>query len=507
MRWLVALTGLFIATFALIALSGPGRIDIVDGQTRYEVARSLALHGDPIVRNPRVWFSVFPGRDGQRYSYYRLPHSVVGAPAIWIADLLGPESEMRRQFCFVLVSAGAAAALAAVYAMAFRDQGLSKKSACLWAIAGIVCTPNWFYATSTFDEIFGALTLVATVVAAQRSRTGRSVGWLVIAALLLGLAFNVKQPLGAFVLLAMALADDPRQSRKVRCGRAAVLAGGAALSVAFHIGYFRWLFPQSMSSIHGDMLKHYAPLYSGDPLSALWALAVSPGAGVFWYCPAIVVALAGLSPHWRENPRAAWAGLVASLAFIGMVCSLTTFKGDPAWGPRYLTPLAALGWLLVPAGAARLPRPITGLVLSVAAGIQVMALSVDPHRLFLEHRLPGAVLSAKLNFEPALSHLVQRPRELREVITSNAAKAADFTPADLPTSAPPLVEHIALDGRGPQRYVIFDTLRPWWVSFQHLPPSARPVRLHVDLLVFGGLFVCGLAMIGVGIKSARRATP
>ena len=38
LRWWIAEAGLFLTVFAVVALSGPGQIDIVDGQTRYEVA-------------------------------------------------------------------------------------------------------------------------------------------------------------------------------------------------------------------------------------------------------------------------------------------------------------------------------------------------------------------------------------------------------------------------------------------------------------------------------------
>ena len=78
--WLAA-AGLGLSVFATVALSGPGRFDNVDGQTRYEVARSLVDHGDHVIRNPSVWFGVFPGRDGQPYTYYRFPQSFLGVPA------------------------------------------------------------------------------------------------------------------------------------------------------------------------------------------------------------------------------------------------------------------------------------------------------------------------------------------------------------------------------------------------------------------------------------------
>src|SRR5438552_6493980 len=87
--WALALAGQFVFVFAAVALSGPGRIDIVDGQTRYEVARSLVAHGDSVIRDQRVCFWVFPGRADQRYTPYRFPQSVLGAGAIALADATG----------------------------------------------------------------------------------------------------------------------------------------------------------------------------------------------------------------------------------------------------------------------------------------------------------------------------------------------------------------------------------------------------------------------------------
>src|SRR5437763_8975652 len=103
--WWGALAGLFLVVFAAVALSGPGRIDIIDGQPRYEVARSLVDHGDVVIRDLDIWWTVIPGRRGQLFTAYRLPQSLVGVPAVLLADLTGPTSEGRRHFFFVLTSA------------------------------------------------------------------------------------------------------------------------------------------------------------------------------------------------------------------------------------------------------------------------------------------------------------------------------------------------------------------------------------------------------------------
>src|SRR5215212_5744548 len=111
-RWALAL-----AVFGVVALTGPGRIDIVDGQTRFEAGRSLVEHGDTALRDPRVQFSRFPGRDGLDFSLYRFPQIVVAAAAVLVADATGPASEGRRHFVFSLHGAVVCGLLAVLYAV------------------------------------------------------------------------------------------------------------------------------------------------------------------------------------------------------------------------------------------------------------------------------------------------------------------------------------------------------------------------------------------------------
>src|SRR3954471_11404418 len=198
--WPLALSGLFLFVFGVLALTGPGRIDIIDGQARYEVARSLLDHGDVQIRDPDVWFPILPGPDGKIYTNYRLPHSALGVPALVLADLAGPPSEARRHFDFVLLSAAAGAALAVAYAVCCAGHGCSPRTAVLWAAAGVFCTPSWFYSTSTFDDIFGAATVVLGLTWAWLSRERGSVVWALLAGLAVGAAFNWKPPLALFLL-------------------------------------------------------------------------------------------------------------------------------------------------------------------------------------------------------------------------------------------------------------------------------------------------------------------
>ncbi|HET6880546.1 MAG TPA: hypothetical protein VFI31_10350, partial [Pirellulales bacterium] len=170
---LLSLTGLGLYVFAVVALSSAGRIDVIDGQTRYQVARSIVEHGDSVVRDADTWFAVFPGRNGDRYSNYRFPHTFVAVAAILAADASGPVQEIRRQFFFALSGALLCGAIAVLYACWFRRAGHSRLASLTWAAGGVFCTPIWYYGTTAYDEVLGTLVVLAAIYAAHFVYQGR----------------------------------------------------------------------------------------------------------------------------------------------------------------------------------------------------------------------------------------------------------------------------------------------------------------------------------------------
>src|SRR5262249_6882706 len=161
---------------------------------------------------------------------------------------------------------------------------------------------------------------------------------------------------------------------------------------------------------------------------------------------------------------------------------------------RYLTPVFALLWVFAPAGTTLLRGRFVALVLTFGFLVQLAALSVDPHRLYLEKELPASfyVVEPWLYFHPAASHLVNRPREIAEVLSPQTGPAQTYSP--VPPSHPPTFAFPVIDKleEGPQaiaRYHVLNAPRPWWISQQFLPPEERPVALlpTVALLLCVGL--------------------
>ena len=310
--------------------------------------------------------------------------------AILAADATGPVSEARRQFFFSLTSAVASAVLAVTYAALFRRLGLGPRASLLWAAGGIFCTPNWFFGTSTVDDVASARPPWS-----WRSRLARGSRQLhprvgaVAAGLALGLAFHCKEPLGIFILPVMAALYKPGASWRSQWGRLAIVPAMLAGAVAAYKGYDWYKFPPGSTAGHAALLKYYVPVWSNDPLFGLVALAISPAAGVLFYYPPVLIGIAGFR-SWYRSERLFCLSLCAAIAvFVLFICSLTFFKGDTSWGPRYLTPVFAVLWIMAPAGSRQMRTWMVVALLATGSLVQLEALSIDPRRLYMEHGLPS----------------------------------------------------------------------------------------------------------------------
>lgn len=504
-RWRLALMGLFLFVVAVVSLSGPGRFDIIDGGPRYEVARSLVEHGDIVIRDPDVTFSVLPGRDGHRYSAYRWPQSFAGAFGIWAADATGPHSEMRRQFFFTLTSAVVCGMLAICYALWFRRLGHPVAVAIAWALAGIFCTPNWFYGTSVFDDILGTLAVVLALTLAWYGRDNKPRLFAGLAGLALGLAFNCKQPLGLFVLPVLALTVQPGQNRRRWVTRMGLVLAGLGVGMMLYKGYEWYKFPPGTTSDHPRLLAQYVPVWPGTPAIAVLVLLLSPAAGVFWYCPTLLLSLLGMGQWLRAHKSFVVALLAACIGFTAFICSMITFKGDLSWGPRYLTPIFAVLWMFVPMGASLRSRLYGGTVLALGLLVQLLGLSVDYHRLYVEMRFPSAFYYGypQIYFNPRAAHLVNRPREIWEILTAQQL-AADYSPAVQPTAAMPCPERFESGPEAVQKYRVLNSFRPWWASMTFLPPQQRPVALGATALCLVAVSALGAALMVLGLWTCPR---
>src|SRR5262245_10454902 len=227
--------------------------------------------------------------------------------------------------------------------------------------------------------------------------------------------------------------------------------------------------------------------YSGHFWWGLAGLSISPAAGILWYCPSVLLAFEGLRRERATNSRIVSAFAVSGLVFFGFIASLSFSKGDPAWGPRYLTSLYAAFWLFAPDGARRFRLRDTAVLLTLGFVVQILALSVDPERLPLERKVPsmfGAYYPV-LYFDASLAGLLNRPREIVEIWRRRNQHVERFSWSDPATAGPQIITWGEIGSDAPHRYGRFTTFRPWWSSYQCMPDHERPVSLPLTATVLG----------------------
>lgn len=117
------------------------------------------------------------------------------------------------------------------------------------------------------------------------------------------------------------------------------------------------------------------------PWIGLPDLLVSPGKGILWYSPVVLLLFLVAVPFWKRQRSPAVLFSVLIGCYLIFYANITYWHGDPSWGPRYL--FALLPYAILPLGDLfrywRQRRRVTRLVVVVvvAASILVQLSSVS----------------------------------------------------------------------------------------------------------------------------------
>jgi hypothetical protein len=401
--------GLALALFGLIMLGWNGTFYSSDGLSMYAVTDSLARYGRFDTEQIR-WTGLqqgMVGPDGLLYSRKGLGTSILALPLTWaglILPGLGPVHTSLLLMPLVTASTGALLYLAARRAF----PGLPRSAAALATLAWGLGSLAWPYSKTFFSEPLAALTTIGALERllafqgatdekpGQVKRTLRSadrsppVGLHLRGEILAALGLGFWLGLGLLTRLAHAVALPVFglaflfvMWRRYGQGVAhwplrPLLAFAAPIGVAAGLTlWYNWL-------RFGD------PLTSGylpeEAFNAIWwqgllGLSVSPGRGLLWYLPWLILVGLAIPRAWRLAPVAtAVAGGTCLLYFL-LYAKWHMWHGGYCWGPRFLVPvLPLLGWLAVPA-AARWRRLFTALAtLAAAVNLIGVAWDFDPHQ-------------------------------------------------------------------------------------------------------------------------------
>lgn len=509
----VAAVGVFLLFTAVYATAGSGRIDIIDGQYRFEVARNLLEDRSIQIMDPFLGLAV-EGINGV-YSPYGISGSIVSLPLLWLANVVGTPSRDRQQFFFAFTSGLFGAATAALLFLFYTVLGVNKRPALAWTLVAACATLAFPVAASAFDQTqHGFFVLCACFLAFLSARRDSMVlaaaGGLALAILVnFQETYAIMFPTLAVAALAPPGAPPEQRRRSIERGLVFMFVGGLGLLMWASINNYRF-----GSLIFSGKTTAHHPSPIGNPLIGVAGLLFSPDKSIFLYSPPTVIALLGVRRLLSREYRLGQAVVAASLAYFGMISMLSFYGGDWCWGPRYfasILPILALGFPFIElVGPARLAARA---LVVIGVCVQLLALSVDHHRFFYARSLPTFFWYTNKSFYFTHSALFSRPRELLESIEHGVPPEADmFRPG--PYSR--LLTYAVFGGWGHpelpaplwmRHYQVFWLLRPWPLWMRSIPEEERPVDMTLTESLLAAMAVAGILAIwfgcGRGPKEAR----
>lgn len=503
-----AALGLLVGLCGLYLLASPGRIDFIDGQYRYEVARSWLDLGAPLIRDPtlRALGASVDARTGNAYSWYGAAPSLTPLPLMWIARQAGGESAERDRFAFSLTSAVFGALVPALLVVVYGRLGVPLRESILSALVFALATQWWPGSVTTFDQNQHAFVLFAALILAWDAGRHASTARALLAGVLGGLIVTY-QEMYALLLPAVALAVfAPRSEGAADAPRLSALGidrGAVLRYVGFGAGCFVGvgLFLAYNHLRYGALLQpnRYDALWPSNPLAGVLSLTLSPGRSVLLFSPPLVLLAFGVRALWRRAPVLCTAAGLTGLMHFLFIANIPFFAGEWAWGPRYLLVLLPMAALALPFALARHGRRFVLLVaVLLGLGVQVMAVSLDHQRYYFERNLAPHFWVERPWFYFAHSQLLARPLELGATLRSGVpAEVVSFapTPEHQLTYAPFGPPRPQLGAEWARRYMVFHLFRPWPVWMSRIEAAGRPVPLGLLTAACVGLVAIGAALV------------
>jgi hypothetical protein len=502
--------GLACAVFALYVMTNVGRIDIIDGQIRYDVSANWLDTGQPIVTDRFVIPTSLVLRPPHgAYGAYLAAPSVTPMPFMLLSRLLPGHTTERDRFAFTMAGPLFGAAGVGVLVWIYAHLGLGLRAALAWAAAMAVTTLWWPGSLTVFDQNQHGVFLLAAVALAWQAGRRASVALAALAGVMGGVLLCYRETYALvlpFAALAVFASSEEGQAETTRLratlDRAGVIryvlfGAGTSLGVLGFVAFNYWRFGTALIPTVYDRTI----IFGANTLAAVLSLVVSPGKSVFLFSAPVILAIAGARALVRRAPMLAAAVAGVSLIHLMLTVQLTFFGGDWTWGPRYLVPLVPLWAIAAPFAVARLRRSLVIAVLASGLVVQLLGVSVDYQRFFFEHNLRPHFWEDQWAYFKR-SQLFSRPGELASILTTGVpAEATRFAPTpqgDI-TYTPAGPRNFERPGRlWAREFARFHLLRPWpaWVAW--LEPARRPVD---PWLLLGACSV----LAGVGGALMRRA--
>ncbi len=321
------------------------------------VSESLVEQGSWELPNKSLVQAI--GVNGKHYSQYGPGQSLAAVPWVALGETLGrivPKEQAGFPLRLVLASYNAliAAGICGLFAAAGLLLGYSRRASLLAAGVLAFCTFLWPHSRTFFSEplvglcLFASFYLLLLPTAPARLSSRRDALFLLLSGGLSAAALAVKvQYVVALIPFLVYLSwwalrgsRELRHLTDVSAPRRSILPLwwllGLGVGLVPLFVYNLAFFGSPLATGYGSDLKSnfQTPLIEG----AL-GLLVSPGKGLVWFAPPILLSILGFRSFARRHGAVALFVMLLAAAIVALFGMYTFWHGDGSWGPRYLVPL------------------------------------------------------------------------------------------------------------------------------------------------------------------------
>jgi hypothetical protein len=327
----------YLTTFAGLARSN-------DELWLADTTQSIALHGSYDL-NQTQWAKSPP-----IVSDVEPLQPILAAPLYWIAYHLAWVGNVHALYLFNPLVTALTAIMLFYYALLLDT---TERTALVAALLFGLTTIAWPYTRTFFREPVTGLNILAAAYCWERWRRsyvaqGRRLwGWFTLAVVITCLSLLGKEA-AFFVLPMFALLAYPgiRALRRSRGEFAVLLSAGVVFALVLILVLLGRTTSSAASESRGGLPSLLSGLLSGLPWvpAGTGGLLISPGRGMLWFSPVLILGLASPALLPRERWRESWLPLVVTVLFAMAYASLRRDQwfGGAGWGARYMVPLAPL---------------------------------------------------------------------------------------------------------------------------------------------------------------------
>jgi hypothetical protein len=353
--WCAPAALVFTLFFAAFTICGRGRVITLDALGMLAVTKSIVDEGSVAVSPSFAAAGAVPGRGGRYYVQWGIGKSLANVPFYLAAKAFAaavprfPQEHVTHLFVSQLNPILTALTCACLFRFCLFLTLTPRQALGLAALYGFG-TIAFVYAKDDMSEPLAALLILAGIYAAiLHARSGR-VGWALASALALGGAVATRYVLAyvpalvGLYLLGNRLA--PAGGRRRTSSASLALYFGVLGAFALALAYYNYVRFGSVGETGYDKVGYGIgafSFFSARFLEQLVALLVSPGRGLFFYMPFLVVSVLGVRPFLRAHGREAVLLGATALGSLVLVAGYDIYDGGPwSWGPRFLIPVLPL---------------------------------------------------------------------------------------------------------------------------------------------------------------------